>query len=192
MEKKQITVEVSARHVHLSREVVEQLFGTGYELQPEKWLSQPGQFLAKERVNIIGEKGRLEKVAILGPIRDKTQVELALSDCFKLGVEGVVRNSGELDGTPGVRLETEKGEVVLAEGVIVPRRHIHILPQDAADLGVYDSELVSVKVENEIGRGIIFSGVLVRVSEQSSMVMHIDTDEGNAAMIFKTGTGWIV
>lgn len=180
---KEVMVEVSARHVHLTQEQVDVLFGKGYKLTPKKALSQPGQFLACERVDIVGKKKTFKDVAILGPIRDKAQVELSISDCISLEINGQLRGSGDIAGTDGIKICTDKSEVFLKEGVIVAQRHIHMTPDDAKKIGVQDKELVSVKIEEGSGRDLIFSNVVVRVSEASSLAMHIDTDEGNAGMI---------
>jgi len=180
---KEVLIEVSARHVHLTQEQVEILFGKGHKLTPKKYLSQPGHFLAYERVNLIGEKKVFKDVAILGPVRSKAQVELSLSDCFSLGVKGKLRSSGDVKGTSGIKICTNEAEIQLGEGVIVAHRHIHMTPNDAEEIGVKDNESVSVKIETGLGRDLIFSDVVVRVSEESSLSMHIDTDEGNAAMI---------
>jgi putative phosphotransacetylase len=188
--KKEVMVEVSARHVHLSQEHVNILFGEGYQLTPDKWLSQPGQFACKERVNVIGKKKTLNNVAILGPVRKESQVELSLTDCYALGVEGVLRESGILDGTPGIELETEKGKIVLDKGVIVAKRHIHMTPNDAAEFGVKDKQIVSVKVNT--GRPVTFGDVVVRVNENFALAMHIDTDEANAAFVGKNVTGEVI
>lgn len=190
--KKEVLIEVSARHVHLTQEQVEILFGNGHTLTPKKCLSQPGHFLAEERVNLIGSKKIYKDVAILGPVRDKAQVELSFSDCYSLGVKGELRNSGDIKGTPGIKISTDMAELEIDEGVIVAHRHIHMTPKDAEDIGVKDNELVSVKIETGLGRNLIFSDVLIRVSENSSLSMHIDTDEGNAAMVTSNGKGRII
>jgi putative phosphotransacetylase len=188
--KKEVMVEVSARHVHLSQEHVNILFGEGYQLTPDKWLSQPGQFLSKERVNVIGKKKTFTNVAILGPVRKESQFELAYTDCFALGVEGVLRESGDLNGTPGIEVETEKAKVTLDKGVIVAKRHIRMTPQDAADFGVKDKQIVQVKVNT--GREVTFGDVVVRVSENFSLAMHVDTDEANASFVGKNTIGEVI
>ena len=187
----EILVEVSARHVHLTQEQVEKLFGVGYELTPDKWLSQPGQFLSKERVNIVGAKKEFKNVAILGPVRNHAQVELSLTDCRAIGVEGVVRDSGNVEGTPGMKVYTERAEVMLEDGVIAAQRHIHMTPEEAKKYGVKDQQIVDVKIEGDTNRKLTFSDVLIRVSDNFSLAMHIDTDEANAAMISRSGTGII-
>lgn len=188
--KKEIMVEVSAKHVHLTQEYVNVLFGKDYQLTPDKWLFQPGQFLCKERVNVVGRKKTFSNVAILGPVRAESQVELALTDCFSLGVEGLLRESGCLYETPGITIETEREKVVLSRGVIVAQRHIHMTPQDAVDFGVHDKQIVSVKINT--GREIIFGDVVVRVSDKFFLAMHVDTDEANAAFISKNAIGRII
>jgi len=189
---KEVLIEVSARHVHLTQEQVEILFGKGHKLTPKKYLSQPGHFLACERVNLIGEKKTFKDVAILGPVRSEAQVELSLSDCFSLGVNGELRGSGDIGGTSGIRICTDMAEIQLGEGVIVAQRHIHMTRDDAKNIGVKDKELVMVKIETGLGRDLVFADVVIRISEESSLSMHIDTDEGNAAMITGKVKGRII
>lgn len=179
---KDIKLEISARHVHLTQEDVEALFGKGHTLTPKKELSQPGQFACEERVTIVGPKKTFENVAVLGPVRSSSQVEFAKSDCFALGIMGAIRESGDIEGTPGVELKTENGSVMLDKGLIIAKRHIHMTPEDAKEFGVNDKDIVSVEVESE-GRKLVFGDVVVRVSEKFSLAMHIDTDEGNAANV---------
>lgn len=189
---KEVLVEVSARHVHLTAEQVEILFGRGYELTQDKMLSQPGQFLAKERVNIVGKKKELLNVAILGPVREAAQVELSLTDCFSIGVNGELRDSGNISGTSGIKIYTEKAAIELNEGVIAAQRHIHMTPNDALNFKVKDKQLVDVKISNGLGRSLIFSDVLIRVSDKYALAMHIDTDEANAARISGITEGFII
>ena len=177
-----IKLEVSGRHVHLSQEHVDILFGEGYQLTPKKDLSQPGQFACEERVTVVGPKKTFENVAVLGPVRPESQVEFAKSDCFALGIMGLIRESGDIEGTPGVELKTEKGSVMLNKGLIIAKRHIHMTPEDAAEFGVQDKEIVNVKVESE-ERPLTFGEVVIRVSPKFSLAMHIDTDEGNAVNV---------
>ncbi|RKZ22149.1 propanediol utilization protein [bacterium] len=179
-----IPIGVSARHVHLSGEHLEILFGKGYELRKLRDLSQPGQFAAEETVTLVGPKGVIEKVRILGPLRKRTQVELAKTDAIKLGVDPPVRDSGDLDGTPGITIVGPKGAVTLEEGVIIAKRHIHMTPQDAREFQVQDRDIVRVICGNE--RKVIFDEVLIRVSENYALDFHLDTDEANAAGV-KTG-----
>lgn len=179
----EIPVEVSARHVHLSQEQVEILFGEGHQLTPDKMLSQPGQYLSKERVTIVGPKKKMERVGVLGPARKHGQVELSLTDCFAIGIKtAVVRESGDISGTPGVVLESETASVTLEEGVIVAKRHIHMTPDEAKEFGVADKQVVQVEI-NQNGRVTIYGDVVVRVHETYALAMHIDTDEANAALV---------
>lgn len=186
-----VLVETSARHVHVTAADLAVLFGEGYELTVKKMLSQPGQFASNERVTIVGPKGELANVSILGPVRSATQVELALTDARKIGIVAPVRESGDIAGTPGCKLVGPKGEVEITEGVIAAKRHIHFTPADAAEVGVADKQVVSVKVDTD-GRSLIFGDVVVRVSEKFAAAMHIDTDESNAAGCAGTVYGEIV
>jgi len=176
---KQILLETSARHVHVTREVLDILFGEGYELTKKKDLSQPGQFASEERVHVIGPKGEFPKVSILGPIRPYTQVELSATDARSIGIKAPVRESGDIAGSGACKLVGPNGEVEIEEGVIVAKRHIHATPADATELGVENGQIVSVKVNSE-GRSLVFGDVVVRVSEKYALAMHIDTDESNA------------
>ena len=179
---KEVLVETSARHVHVSREALDALFGAGYELTNIKDLSQPGQFACEEKVTVIGPKGAI-KASVLGPTRPADQVELSFTDARVIGVAGVpVRESGDVANTPGCTLEGPCGSVTISEGVIVAKRHIHMTPEDAAELGVSDKEIVKVKIET--ARPLIFDDVVVRVSPKFALAMHIDTDECNAAGAF--------
>lgn len=177
----QVLVETSARHIHLSQADLETLFGAGYELTPKKDLSQPGQFACEERVTVVGPKKELPGVSILGPVRPETQVELSLTDARSIGLSAPVRESGDVAGSAGCKLVGPKGEVEIAEGVIAAKRHIHMTPEDAAEFGVKDTQVVQVKVPSSIGRTTIFDDVVVRVSPKYALAMHIDTDESNAA-----------
>lgn len=188
MSKTPITVGVSGRHLHVSQEHLAILFGEGYELHPYKDLSQPGQFAAQETVDLVTEKGGFKKVRILGPVRKQTQVEIALTDAVKLGVNPPVRDSGDLKNSPGLTIVGPKGSVTLDEGVIAACRHIHMTPADAAQYGVKDKDIVKARVGSE-DRCLIFDKVLIRVHENFQLEMHLDTDEGNAA---KAKTGDIV
>ena len=181
---KRIPIGVSNRHIHLSQPHLNKLFGSGYALTIAKDLSQPGQYAAKETVRLIGPKGSIENVRVLGPVRQETQVEISTTDSFALGVHAVVRDSGHTAGSPGLRLSGPAGEVPLNEGVIVAARHIHLHPEQAAPWGIRDGQRVKVKVESE--RPVIFNDVLVRVNAQFQGELHLDTDEANAAMV-KTG-----
>ena len=175
-----IPVEVSARHVHLSKESADALFGKDYNFSKRKDLSQPGQFACEERVDIKTDKYILKNVAILGPLRKKTQVEISLTDARKLGIKGVIRESGDLENTPGCTLIGPKGSIELSEGVIVAKRHIHMSPKDAVMLNVINGEEVKVKIKSQ-SRSLIFEDVVARVDKNFSLAMHIDTDEGNAS-----------
>ncbi|MBE6113654.1 MAG: phosphate propanoyltransferase [Erysipelotrichaceae bacterium] len=174
-----ILVETSARHVHLSLEHIEVLFGKGATLTHKKDLSQPGQFACEERVTLRGPKSELKNVIVLGPARSKTQVEVSATDARTLGVKGVLRESGDIEGTPGITLVGPCGEVTLEEGVIVAKRHIHMTPSDAEALGVTNGEIVWVKVDTD-GRSTVFGDVVIRVKDSFALAMHIDTDESNA------------
>ena len=178
MEKKFI-VETSARHAHVTRETLETLFGKGHELTNKKDLSQPGQFACEEKIEVVGPKGSL-KMSILGPCRPDDQVEVSFTDARALGVTPPVHESGDIEGTPGVKLVGPCGEVEIAKGVIVAKRHIHMTPEDAAKYDLQDKQIVNVKVETD-GRSLIFGDVIVRVSPSYALAMHIDTDESNAA-----------
>ena len=175
-----ILVEVSARHVHVSREALDVLFGKGYELTVRKELSQPGQFACQERVTIVGSKKELAGVSILGPVRKATQVELSLTDARSIGVTAPVRESGDIAGSGACKIIGPKGEIEISEGVIAAKRHIHATPEDAKALGVENGQIVSVKLDTD-GRSLIFGDVVVRVSDSYALAMHIDTDESNAA-----------
>ncbi|MBR5112544.1 MAG: phosphate propanoyltransferase [Clostridia bacterium] len=179
--KKEVLVETSARHVHVTREALDILFGEGFELTHKKDLSQPGQFASNERVAVIGSKGQFPAVSILGPIRPECQVELSLTDARSIGVDAPVRESGDVAGSGACKLVGPCGEVELKEGVIAAQRHIHATPEDAEKYGLQDKQLVSVKVDSGNGRSLIFSDVVVRVSPKYALAMHIDTDESNAA-----------
>ncbi len=173
-----VLVETSARHVHLTAEAVEALFGAGHELTKKKDLSQPGQFACEERVKVVGPRGELT-ASVLGPIRPANQVELSLTDARTIGARAAIRESGDIAGTEGCRLVGPCGEITIEEGVFPPQRHIHMTPADAAAAGVGDKQIVSVRLDTP--RPLTFGGVVVRVSEKFALAMHIDTDESNAA-----------
>ncbi len=175
-----VLVETSARHIHVSRRVLDILFGEGYELTNKKDLSQPGQYACEERVQVIGPKGSFPGVSILGPVRPETQVELSAGDARSLGLKAPIRESGDLEGSAGCKLVGPKGEVEIKDGVIVAKRHIHMTCADAEKYNLKDKDVVSVKVETD-GRSLIFGDVVVRVSDSYALAMHIDTDESNAA-----------
>ncbi len=173
-----IPVGVSNRHLHLSQGDLDKLFGNGYQLNPIKDLSQPGQFACKETVTICGPKGSIEKVRVLGPVRSKTQVEVLTSDSFKLGVKAPARLSGDLAGSPGITIIGPKGSVQTTEGLIVAQRHIHMTPQDAQRYGVHDGQIVDIKVEGS--RGGVYTNVIIRANDASALELHVDNDEANA------------
>lgn len=177
--KHKIPIEISAKHMHICRKDFEVLFGEGKELTFQKELSQPGQYLAKERVTIEGPRGRMENMAILGPFRKETQVELAITDARKLGIERMIRQSGDIEGTPGCRIYGPNGSIELEKGVIVAKRHIHMTPSDAIRMHVKDNEEVFV-ITQSFERALIYANVVVRVHPDFVLAMHVDTDEGNA------------
>ncbi len=182
-------VEVSAHHAHLTQEHVEALFGKGHQLTPHSDLSQPGQHACKEQVTLVGPKGRIERVRVLGPVRKITQVEIAMTEQFKLGVHPPVRESGDIKDTPGCTLEGPAGSVKLDQGVICAWRHIHMTPEDALRYGVRDRSVVRVALAGD--RELVFGDVLVRVSPDFRLAMHLDTDEGNAANVQTGAQGYI-
>ena len=175
-----VLIETSARHVHLTREHLDILFGEGYQLTSKKDLSQPGQFACEERVQVIGPKSSFPAVSILGPIRPATQIELSASDARSIGVKAPIRESGDVAGSAPCKLVGPAGEVEISEGVIIAKRHIHMTPEDAEKYGIENGQIVSVKVETD-GRSLVFGDVVARVSPKFSLAMHIDTDESNAA-----------
>lgn len=183
MTNKKIAVGVSNRHIHLTKEHLHILFGEDYELNVWKDLSQPGQYAAEEKLDIVGMKGTLTGVRVLGPVRKETQIEISITDSFKLGVKVPIRNSGDIANTAGCKIVGPRGEVTIENGLIVAARHIHMHTNDAEAFGVSDKDIVKVKVEGE--RGLIFENVLVRVNEHYALEMHVDVDEGNAASITK-------
>lgn len=185
-----VMVETSAHHVHVSDADLETLFGKGATLTNKKDLSQPGQFACAEKVEVVGPKGSMS-MSILGPTRKETQVEISLTDARKLGVTAPIRESGDLEGTPGCVLRGPAGELELQKGVIAAKRHIHFSPDDAAKAGVSDKQIVSVKVEYN-GRSLVYGDVVCRVSPSYALAMHVDTDESNAAALPGTVDGEII
>ncbi|NLM04662.1 MAG: phosphate propanoyltransferase [Clostridiales bacterium] len=183
--KRIIPVEVSARHAHLSKEDVEVLFGKGYKLTPKRELSQPGEFLSNERITVIGPKGVIKNVAVLGPERNHTQVELSRTDAISIGIDPPLRLSGDIKESAPILISSGKKIIQKEEGAIVAQKHIHMTPEDAERFGLKDKDIVSVRILSD--RPIIFEDVLVRVSENFSLNMHIDFDEANACD-FKPGT----
>ena len=186
-----VPVEVSARHVHLSEGDMKILFGDGYCLTKRRELSQPGQFLCEERVEIVGSKSSFGSVAILGPTRSKTQVEISITDSRKLGIETFIRESGDLDGTAGCVLRGPGGKIKIESGVIVAKRHIHMHTHDAEGIGAENGQICKVKIESE-ERSLIFDDVVVRISDKFALAMHIDTDEGNAVNWGKNTYGSVI
>ena len=184
-------VETSARHIHVTQKTLETLFGAGHVLTNKKDLSQPGQYACEEKVELVGPKASL-KVSILGPTRPADQVELSFTDARTLGLKAVpIRESGDVAGTPGLKLVGPCGEVEITEGVMIAKRHIHMTPADAEAMGLQDKDVVSVKVETG-GRTTVFGDTVVRVSPKFALAMHIDTDEANASAAFGEVYGEIV
>lgn len=176
-----VPVGVSNRHAHLSQNDVDRLFGIGYQLTSIKELSQPGQFACKETVTVCGPKGVIEKIRIIGPVRKETQVEILAGDSFKLGIKTNLRLSGDLKGTNPITIIGTNGSVEIPEGVIVAKRHIHMASHHAEKFDVYDGEVVSVKVDGD--RGGLYGNVVVRVIKDSTLELHVDTEEANAMSI---------
>ena len=185
-----VIVEISARHLHLSQEHLDILFGAGHQLTNKKDLSQPGQFACEEKVEVVGAKGSL-KMSVLGPVRPETQVELSLTDARSIGVKAPVRESGVVAGSGGCKLVGPCGEVDLTEGVMAAKRHIHMTPEDAEKAGIVDKQIVKLSVKSE-GRSLIFDDVVARVSPKYATAAHLDTDEANAAGISGTVEGEII
>ena len=179
-------VETSARHIHLTQESVEKLFGAGHQLQPRKNLSYPGIYACHERLTVVGPKRSIENISVLGPCRTADQVELSGSDARTLGIDAPIRESGDVKGSGACKLVGPKGEVELTEGVIIAKRHLHITEADAAEMGVKNGEIIKVACGGE-GRKLIFDDVVVRVNKDAVTTMHIDTDESQAAGNPKVG-----
>ena len=178
-----VPVGISARHIHLERQHLDQLFGPGYQLTPMKELSQPGQYASEETVEIIGPKGKPVKMRVLGPERAKTQVEVSLSDSRQLGIIPPVRTSGDINGTPGIKVRGPKGEIEITEGVIIPDRHIHMTPEDARWYGVKNGQRVKIRLSG--AKGGIMEHVVLRVGTEYRLDFHIDTDDANAFQLFQ-------
>jgi len=189
--KKTCPIEISARHLHVSRETLDSLFGQGYELTHKKDLSQPGQYACEERVQVIGPRGQFPSVVILGPVRPETQLELSATDARTLGLVAPIRESGDIVGSPGCKLVGPNGEVALTQGVIVAKRHIHMTPADAANYGLADKQVVQVKHDNA-DRSIVYGDVMVRVNETFCLAMHVDVDEANAGAVVCDAVGEII
>ena len=179
-------VEVSARHVHLTQEHVEALFGKGHELTFDRPLSQPGQFLSKEKVILKNGDRKIERVSILGPIRKASQVELSKTDCISLRAEAFIRESGDIAGTAPIEIIGPEGSITLPEGLIVAKRHLHMTPEQAEEAGMKNGQIISVAVDTD-GRKTVFGDVVVRVSPKYALAMHIDTDEANGANVPRKG-----
>lgn len=191
LEKNKIPIEASGRHIHISKEDCEKLFGKDYTLTKMKELSQPGQFACEERVRLVGPKGMIESVIILGPFRKETQVELSITDARILGVKPILRESGDTNNTPGIIIINKDKAIAIDQGVIIAKNHIHMTNLDAKKLNVKDKDLVNVKVKNSL-RAIIFQDVLIRVNDNFKLNMHIDYDEANACMLTKDSYGEIL
>jgi putative phosphotransacetylase len=176
-----VPAAASSRHVHLSGEALEILFGSGYRLKVLRPLTQPGQFACEETVTLAGPRGRIQGVRILGPVRSETQVEISLTDTYRLGIEPVVRMSGDIGGSPGCTLVGPAGEVVLGQGVIVAARHLHISDEEAEAFGLKNGDTVAARKKGD--RETVFGNILVRAGDAHSLELHLDTDEANTARI---------
>ena len=185
-----IEMEASGRHIHLSRAHVEALFGPGYQLTPVKDLSQPGQFACKERVTLVGPRGELKNVVVLGPERGESQVEISLTDAVSLGITPPVRQSGDIAGTPGLTVRCGERLITLDHGLIAAQRHIHMTPEDAGRRGVKDGQVVRLKTFT--ARPLVFDDVVVRVSPKFATVVHLDYDEANACGFHKGDRGMVL
>lgn len=186
----EIPIEVSAKHIHLSREHLDALFGEAYDLTQMKDLSQPGGFAAEEKVELISDSGKSCKLRVVGPLRNHTQIEISMTDAFKLGIDAPVRESGHISGSASGVLEGPAGEVKLEEGIIIAKRHIHANNSEANSLGIKNGDIVSVKTESK--RGVTFHDVVVRMGSDYKLSMHVDTDEGNSAGVPKGGRGRLI
>ena len=185
-----VQIEVSARHVHLDKKSVEILFGEGHTLTPKRELSQPGQYLEEERVDVIGPKGTFKNVGVLGPERKHVQVEVSFSDAFALGINPPIRQSGDIAGSASVTIKGPKGEITIDEGAIVALRHVHMTPEDAERLGLVDNQIVSVEALTD--RKLVFDNTVIRVSPNFRTRMHVDLDEAGAAHIAGFALGKII
>lgn len=188
--KTKIPVEISARHIHLSKKDLEALFGKGRDLTPLRNLSQPGEFAAEETLTLKSGDKEITNVRVVSPLRAQTQVELSLTDTYILGLRVGIRLSGDLNNTPGIVLAGPKGQIQLKEGVIVAMRHLHVSPKEAAELHIKNNDIVSMKISGE--RALTFHNVKVRVGNEYKTSLHLDTDEGNAAGINKKTFGELV
>lgn len=190
MEQIKVTIEGSGRHLHVTREHLNILFGEGFELEVKKYLTQPGEFATNQKVDLVGPKGTLSGVSIIGPCRKVTQVELAFSDARKVGLNPPVRESGDIKGSQPITLVGPKGTVELTEGVIVAKRHLHLTDKDGEKYGIKDKEIVQIKVGGE--RALIFDEVVARVSPNYATYVHLDYDEIQAAGLFTDMTGIVI
>jgi len=190
LDKKKVLVEISSRHIHLSKEHVDVLFGKDYQLKIHKKLSQPEQFAAKEKVNLVNGDKRIDNIRIVGPERDQTQVELSKTDAVNLNINAPLKISGDLEETPGIVLEGPKGSVVLEKGVIVAKRHIHVSEEQAEKLGIKDKKYISIRIDGE--KETVFNKLLIRIGPNHNLAVHLDTDEGNAACINKKTFGELI
>jgi len=188
---RKILVETSARHIHVSQADLEVLCGKGAQLESRAPLSQPGQFVSTTRLTIVGPRGSMERVSILGPCRKASQVEISLTDARALGVTAPIKESGDIKGTPGIKLVGSFGELELTEGLIVAKRHIHMTTKDAAEFNVKNGEVVAVKI-NTPDRSIVLADTVIRVRDDFALAMHIDTDEANAAGLNGNGEGELI
>ncbi|ERK31695.1 propanediol utilization phosphotransacylase [Clostridium intestinale URNW] len=181
IESYKIPIGVSNRHIHVSQKDLDKLFGEGYNLTKKGDLKQPGQFAANETVTIRGPKGEFENVRILGPVREESQVEISMTDSFRLGVRPPIKESGQLENTPGLEIIGPKGTVEIPQGTIIALRHIHMTPEQAVKIGVKDKDVVEVETFGE--RQGVLGNVLIRVSDKYSLEMHVDVDEANACSL---------
>lgn len=177
---KKVMVEVSARHVHVNEKDMEVLFGAGYQLHQKKDLSQPGQYASEERVSLVGPKKSIDNVSILGPTRAATQVEISMTDARSLGLNPPVRESGDTEGSSPIKLKGPAGEVMLSEGCIIAKRHVHLDPETAEKYGIANGQIVKLSCGAN-GRNLVFDDVVARVSDKFAAAVHLDTDEANAA-----------
>lgn len=187
---KKVKVEISARHIHLTKEDFEKLFGVGAELTVRKELSQPGMFAANETVDIKDDEFEMKDVRIVGPIRNYTQIEISETEARNFKINPPLRKSGDIEGSPGMTVIGPKGRIEIDKGVIVAKRHVHMTPDEAREIEVKDGDILRVKVEGD--RGLIFENVVARVHETYAWAMHIDTDEGNAAGMAGCGDGEVI
>ncbi len=189
-DRKKIPVEVSNRHIHLSRKDIDALFGEDYQLKIARELSQPGQFAAEERVHLMNGDKRIENVRVLGPERGETQVELTKTDAMHLGIDVPLRDSGDIEETPGICVEGSKGNVSLNKGVIIAKKHLHASEEEAKELGIKDRDIINVKITG--GNPLIFENILVRVHPNYRLAVHIDRDDGDSANISRVNFGEII